>query len=107
MAGEPPPVHCDKAQGLLRLMTMDVCWPKIFGKPTKFSPPRCLYRGGGGVAGEGLRFCNSGRLILTPLPKTMSPGFWSAAQGPSHLASIVIIILPPGISSLCDVTVIV
>jgi len=54
-----------------------------------------------------MRFCSSGTLIFMPLLMTMSPGFWSAAQAPSHLASIVITILPPGISSLSDVTVIV
>jgi hypothetical protein len=54
-----------------------------------------------------LRFSVSGMLIFIPLPMIMSPGFWSAAQGPSHLASIVMVILPSGISGRCDVTVIV
>jgi hypothetical protein len=27
---------------------------------------------------------------------TMSPGFWPAAQGPSHLAAVVIVFVPPG-----------
>ena len=62
---------------------------------------------GGGRSGEVLRFSISGTLIFMPLLMIMSPGFWSAAQGPSHLASIVMIILPSGISELCDVTVIV
>jgi hypothetical protein len=33
----------------------------------------------------------------------MSPGFWSPVQGPSHLAAIVMLILPHGMASLSDV----
>jgi hypothetical protein len=42
-------------------------------------------------------------LIFMPLLMITSTGFWSAAQGASHLAPIVMVIL--GINALCDVTV--
>jgi hypothetical protein len=42
---------------------------------------------------------------FVPLPVIMSPGFWSAAHGPSHFAEIVMALLAP--PSLCEVTFIV
>ncbi len=63
--------------------------------------------GGSGTPCERPRFCISKMFILKPLPIIMSPGFWSAVQGPSHLAAIVMVILPPGRASLSEVTVIV
>jgi hypothetical protein len=63
--------------------------------------------GGNGTPCEGARFCMSGIFILTPLPMIKSPGFWSAAQGPSHLATTVMAIFPPGKAPLWEVTVIV
>ena len=64
------------------------------------------YRGSGTPC-ERPRFCISKMFILKPLPMIMSPGFWSAVQGPSHLAAIVMVILPPGRAALSEVTVIV
>jgi hypothetical protein len=54
---------------------------------------------------EGTRFCISGMFNFVPLPVIMSPGFWSAAHGPSHFAEIVMALLTP--PSLCEVTFIV
>src|ERR1700730_6414640 len=87
------------------------------------SPPRMRGRDGRGRAGgtpavpaylagsgspcERPRFCISKMFTLKPLPMIMSPGFGRAAGGRSHLAAIVIVMLPPGRASLCDVTVIV
>jgi hypothetical protein len=44
--------------------------------------------------------------IFVPLAMIMSPGFWSAAQGPSHCAEYVTVV-PPYSASPFEVTVIV
>jgi hypothetical protein len=64
------------------------------------------YRGGCGTPGGVMSFWASMMLIFLPLAMIMSPGFWSAVQGPIHLAAIVMVLLA-GVLSLCDVTVIV
>ena len=74
--------------------------------PRKRGEVSAFYRGNG-MPCERPRFCISKMFILKPLPMIMSPGFWSAAQGPIHLAAIVMVMLPPGRASLWDVTVIV
>jgi hypothetical protein len=59
---------------------------------------------------ERIRCCGSTyrRLfrIMSPSMK-MSPGSWTEAQGPTHLAAIVIVFVPPGMASFFVVTVIV
>ena len=61
--------------------------------------------GGGKISDAGAPFCNSGTLIFTPPGMMTSPGFWPAAQAPSHLLSIVI--FTAGSPPPSDVTVIV
>jgi hypothetical protein len=46
-------------------------------------------------------------LNFMPLPMIMSPGFWSTVQGPSHFATMVMVILSFGVPSLCELTTIV
>ena len=44
--------------------------------------------------------------ILMPPGITISPGFWSGLQAPSHFASIVVVVsrgTPAGPPSLCEV----
>jgi hypothetical protein len=74
---------------------------------------RASYRGGigafgmPGVLGGPPRRCISIMFIFMPFDMIMSPGFWSAAHGPSHWADIVMVLVPAGAPSPCVVTVIV
>ena len=60
------------------------------------------------VRGRPFSFSASLTLSLKPPGITMSPGFWSGLQSPTHLASIVVVVssgLPVGPLSLCDLLV--